>query len=103
MPAGQDHPELFHGERPVLELGYAALVRGAERWRGIQLSVFETRQPKAICQELDEPRQSLVSRGLSHLVPAMRLASILRSGTAIQRHLKAVGSGRRGNAAHQAK
>jgi hypothetical protein len=39
---------------PVLKLMYAALIRGAERWRGIHMSVFETRQLEAIRQELDQ-------------------------------------------------
>jgi putative transposase len=47
-------PNFFHGERPVLKLMYVALIRGAERWRGIQMSVFETRQLEVIRQELDE-------------------------------------------------
>jgi hypothetical protein len=47
-------PNFFHGERPVLKLMYAALIRGAERWRGIHMSVFETRQLEAIRRELDE-------------------------------------------------
>lgn len=47
-------PNFSHGERPVLKRMYAALIRGAERWRSIQMSVFETRQLEAIRQELDE-------------------------------------------------
>jgi putative transposase len=47
-------PAAIYGERPVLKLMYAALIRGAERWRGIHLSVFETRQLEAIHHALDE-------------------------------------------------
>jgi putative transposase len=32
------------GERPVLKLMYAALVRGSERWRGLTISNFERKQ-----------------------------------------------------------
>jgi hypothetical protein len=37
----------------VLKLMYAALVRAAERWRGIRISEFEQRQLNAIRTELD--------------------------------------------------
>jgi putative transposase len=40
------------GERPVLKLMYAALVRGAENWRGIQVTDFERRQLEKLQQEL---------------------------------------------------
>jgi transposase-like protein len=40
------------GERAVLKLMYAALVRGAERWRGIPLSEFERRQLERLQEEL---------------------------------------------------
>jgi putative transposase len=45
-------PHAF-GERAVLKLMYAALIRAAERWRGIKISEFEQRQLKAIRGELD--------------------------------------------------
>jgi len=45
-------PRAF-GERAVLKLMYAALIRAAERWRGIRTTEFERRQLKAICDELD--------------------------------------------------
>ncbi len=44
-------PHAF-GERAVLKLMYAALIRAAERWRGIQVAEFEGRQLKAIRDEL---------------------------------------------------
>lgn len=40
------------GERGVLKLMYAALVRGAENWRGIQVTDFERRQLEKLQQEL---------------------------------------------------
>ena len=46
-------PNFLHGERPVLKLMFAALIRAAERWRGIRMSEFETRQLEAIRSELD--------------------------------------------------
>ncbi len=45
-------PHAF-GERTVLKLMYAALIRAAERWRGIKISEFEHRQLKTIRGELD--------------------------------------------------
>ena len=46
-------PHAF-GERAVLKLIYAALIRAAERWRGIRLTEFEQRQLKAIREEIDK-------------------------------------------------
>jgi transposase-like protein len=40
-------PNAF-GERPVLKLMYAAVIRAAERWRGIAVGEFEQRQLRAI-------------------------------------------------------
>jgi putative transposase len=45
-------PHAF-GERAVLKLMYAALIRAAERWRGIRITEFERRQLKAIREEID--------------------------------------------------
>ena len=45
-------PHAF-GERAVLKLMYAALIRAAERWRGIRITEFEQRQWKAIRDELN--------------------------------------------------
>ena len=46
-------PHAF-GERAVLKLVYAALIRAAERWRGIRITEFEQRQLKAIRDEIDK-------------------------------------------------
>jgi hypothetical protein len=46
-------PRAF-GERAVLKLMYTALIRAAERWRGIRITEFEQRQLKAIRGELDD-------------------------------------------------
>jgi transposase-like protein len=42
------------GERPVLKLMYAALVRGAERWRGFTVNDFERKQLERLRGELRE-------------------------------------------------
>lgn len=47
-------PNFFHGERPVLKLMYAALIRASERWRGVRFTPFESRQLDAIRIELDQ-------------------------------------------------
>jgi hypothetical protein len=39
-------------ERPVLKLMYAAMIRAADRWRGIAVGEFEQRQLKAIVRNL---------------------------------------------------
>jgi transposase-like protein len=44
-------PHAF-GERPVLKLMYAAVIRAAERWRGIAVGEFEQRQLRAVREEL---------------------------------------------------
>jgi hypothetical protein len=46
-------PHAF-GERAVLKLVYAALIRAAERWRGIRITEFEQRQLTAIRGEIDK-------------------------------------------------
>jgi putative transposase len=46
-------PHAF-GERAVLKLVYAALIRATERWRGIRVTEFEQRQLKAIRDEIDQ-------------------------------------------------
>ncbi|MGD8394928.1 MAG: transposase [Candidatus Eiseniibacteriota bacterium] len=42
------------GERPVLKLMYSTLVRASDRWRGIQITEFETRQLDVLRQQLNE-------------------------------------------------
>lgn len=42
------------GERPVLKLMYASLLRASEKWRGLKISVFEMKQLEMIRQELDD-------------------------------------------------
>jgi transposase-like protein len=45
-------PHAF-GERAVLKLMYAALIRAAERWRGLRMTEFERRQLTALRNEID--------------------------------------------------
>jgi hypothetical protein len=41
------------GEKPVLKLMFGALVRAAERWRGLRFTKFELRQIAAVRADLD--------------------------------------------------
>ncbi len=42
------------GEKPVLKLMFGALIRAAERWRGLRFTEFELRQIAAVRKELDQ-------------------------------------------------
>ena len=64
------------GERPVLKLMYAALVRGSERWRGLKVTEFERKQ-------LERLRSELLERHRDEHAPAVkatRSASRKREG-----------------------
>lgn len=61
-------PHAF-GERAVLKLMYAALIRAAERWRGIKISEFERRQLKAIGDELDAEFTARTAQPVGPAVP----------------------------------
>ncbi len=41
------------GQKPVLKLMFGALIRAAERWRGLRFTEFELRQVAAVRKELD--------------------------------------------------
>ena len=41
------------GEKAVLKLMFGALVRAADRWRGLRFTEFETRQLAAVRKDLD--------------------------------------------------
>ena len=46
-------PNAF-GEKPVLKLMFAAMIRAAERWRALKITGFERRQMEALRRELDQ-------------------------------------------------
>lgn len=60
-------PHAF-GERPVLKLMYAALIRASESWRGVKVTEFETRQLQALRQDLQRDHAERVS-------PAVRIST----------------------------
>ncbi len=70
----QDIPNAF-GERPVLKLMYAAVIRAAERWRGIAVGEFEQRQLRAIRDELGRAHAERVAPAVNprHTAPVRKL------------------------------
>src|SRR5213594_5145003 len=67
-------PNAF-GERPVLKLMYAAVIRAAERWRGIAVGEFEQRQLRAIRDELGRAHAERVAPAVTprQTTPARKL------------------------------
>jgi putative transposase len=57
-------PHAF-GERPVLKLMYAAVIRAADRWRGLSVGEFEQRQLHAIREELNRAHAQRVAPAVS--------------------------------------
>ena len=66
-PTGRDI-----GERPVLKLMYAAVIRAAERWRGIAVGEFEQRQLRAIREELSRAHAERVAPVVTAKAPPLR-------------------------------
>jgi len=65
-------PHAF-GERPILKLMYAAVIRAADRWRGITVGEFEQRQLRAIREELNRAHVERVAPAVpSKTAPAIR-------------------------------
>jgi putative transposase len=64
-------PHAF-GERPVLKLMYAAVIRAADRWRGITVGEFEQRQLRAIRDELNRTHATRTAPA----VPAPKPAAV---------------------------
>jgi putative transposase len=52
-------PHAF-GERPLLKVMYAAVIRASDKWRGIRMTSFDRRQLQAIREELDKEFQDRV-------------------------------------------
>lgn len=48
----------FFGERPVLKLMYAVLIRATETWRGVTVTEFETRQLRELRSRREENRKT---------------------------------------------
>jgi transposase-like protein len=73
-------PHAF-GERAILKLMYAALIRAAERWHGLKITEFEGRQLKAIRDELDNAFEAHTAPVTSNTAaaPRSRLSSKART------------------------
>jgi transposase-like protein len=67
-------PHAF-GERPVLKLMYAAVIRAADRWRGLTVGEFEQRQLRAIREELHRAHAERTAPAVApaRLTPPRRL------------------------------
>jgi hypothetical protein len=72
-------PHAF-GERAVLKLMHAALIRAAERWRGLKMSDFERRQLKAIRDGLDRDFAALTATIAEPKVTAPQLVDPANRG-----------------------
>jgi putative transposase len=59
-------------ERPVLKLMYAAVIRAAGRWRGIQVGEFEQRQLRMIREELNRAHAQRIAPAVGHTSPAVQ-------------------------------
>jgi putative transposase len=64
-------PHAF-GERPVLKLMYKAVIRAADRWRGITVGEFEQRQLRAIRDELNRAHATRIAPAVMAPKPAGR-------------------------------
>jgi putative transposase len=49
------------GEKPVLKLMFASLIRAAESWRGLRVTEFELRQLDAVRKELNQEYEATVT------------------------------------------
>jgi transposase-like protein len=63
-------PHAF-GERPVLKLLYAAVIRAADHWRGLTVGEFEQRQLRAIRDELNRAHAQRVAPAVVPTKPSM--------------------------------
>src|SRR4030095_4012067 len=66
--AGGPRPPV--GERRWLTLMYAAVIRAADRWRGLPVGEFEQRQLRAIREELDRAHTERTPPAVRHIPSA---------------------------------
>ena len=64
-------PNAF-GEKPVLKLMFAALIRTAESWRGLRFTEFGLRQLDVVRKELDADYETTIA---TKLPPRSRLST----------------------------
>lgn len=58
-------PHAF-GERPVLKLMYASLIRASQKWKRVVISEFELKQIEELRSELDEAFKANTAHAVSH-------------------------------------
>src|ERR687897_425365 len=63
------------GEKPVLKLMFGALVRAAERWRGLRFTEFELRHIAAVRKDLDAEYEATITRS-EQVAPHTRFQQI---------------------------
>jgi len=63
------------GEKAVLKLIFGALIRAAERWRGLRFSEFETRQLAVLRKELDDEYAASIKSTAAASQPAFSSSS----------------------------
>jgi len=61
-------PHAF-GERPMLKLMYAAVIRAADRWRGLTVGEFEQRQLRALRDELNRAHAARTAPAVAPATP----------------------------------
>jgi len=69
-------PHAF-GERPLVKVMYAAVIRASEKWRGIRMTSFERRQLQAIREELDKEFEA-------RMAPAVKPSSSSRFSSKVR-------------------
>ena len=75
------------GEKPVLKLMFGALIRAAERWRGLRFTEFELRQIAAVRKELDAEYETKLTRRAGHPTNAFPANLRLDRGCAHRRRI----------------
>lgn len=70
-------PHAF-GERAVMKLMFAALIRASQTWRGVTITAFERRQLQTLREELD---QQFEAKHESKIKPVSRSRNYSSSGT----------------------
>ncbi len=53
------------GEKPVLKLLFGALIRAADRWRGLRFTEFELRKIASVRKELDQEYETSITPPLA--------------------------------------
>ena len=83
------------GEKPVLKLMFGALIRAAERWRGLRFTEFELRQIAAVRKELDQEYEDF-DNAAGKVIPAPRFQQIRALTLSQDRWRTRLGKYRRG-------